>query len=92
MANIDNLISNKNELIEILKKNRNSIFFKESEIRDLRVDNEALERKLVALNKDIQATCPHDWEYDSIDSLQGYKLAQPIKYCKICELTDLSVN
>ena len=90
MTSISALISAKDELMKKLKDNRNKIFYKELEIKDIRVDNEVLEGKLIALNKEIQDTCPHDWEYDSIDSLQGYKLAQPVKYCKICELTDLS--
>ncbi len=92
MTSINDLISAKDELMEKLKENRNKIFFKQNEIKDLRTDNEALEEKLVTLNKEIHDTCPHDWEHDFIDSLQGYKLAQPIKYCKICELTDLSIN
>jgi len=92
MANINDLISTKEELMGRLKGNNNEIFFKQNEIKDLKVSNEALEAKLVTLNKEIQETCPHDWEHDFIDSLQGYKLSQPIKYCNICKLTDLSVN
>ena len=37
--------------------------------------------------KYLYKNCKHEIVNDFVDQMDGYKLAVPIKYCKICELT-----
>jgi hypothetical protein len=45
------------------------------------------EEELKKVEKYLSIHCEHEWVTDSIDSMKNYKLAQPIKYCEICELS-----
>ena len=56
-------------------------------IVNLKQDLKEKEDELKNVEKYLSIHCEHKWVTDSIDSMKNYKLAQPIKYCEICELS-----
>ena len=66
-------------------------YYKKILLEDIRILKDKLfekELELKQLNTNIIENCDHEWIIDYIDSIQGYKLSQRIKYCKKCEYTD----
>ena len=78
----------KDELVSELKDMRNSLFYKEDEIKKLKENIMEKETQIRKMRVRIAENCQHEWETDYIDCINGYKLSVPIKYCKLCELTD----
>ena len=56
-------------------------------IVNLKQELKEKEDELKKVEKYLNINCDHEWVTDSIDSMKNYKLAQPIKYCEICELS-----
>ena len=84
----ESLQNEKYELTSEITDISNSIFFKEGEVKNLKVKLEEKRELLRKITNDLINICDHVWETDFIDSMKGYKLAIPIRYCKKCELTD----
>jgi len=78
----------KNNLKDSIRAIKNSIFFKERAIQQLKIELEKKENQLQETIYNLINVCKHKWEDDYIDSLDGYKLSRPIRYCAKCELTD----
>ena len=71
-----------------LKELKNILYFKKEEIKQLENLIEKKETNMTELKTNIINNCDHEWENDFIDSLEGYKLSVPIRYCIKCELND----
>ncbi len=74
----------KNELHAL----KNTLFYKEEEVKNLKYDIEKKQEQLLEHNIIVVQNCEHEWENDFIDSMIPYRLSQPIRYCTKCELTD----
>ncbi len=71
---------------------KNTLFYKEEEVRNLKVEIEKKQKSINTLNIKIINNCDHEWENDFVDSMMPYKLSQPIRYCIKCELTDCTTG
>ena len=85
------LVDLKHTMQQELSDLKNMRFFRTEELANLDVLIRNREKNIVNLQEVIIDNCKHEWELDFIDSMEGYKLSQPIKYCKKCELTDNTV-
>ena len=86
-----NLLNNRDMLEASVKSINNSIFFKEEEIKNLKIKLQEKKNELRETKKELIEICKHEWEYDFIDSMKEYTLSQPIRYCLKCELTDCTI-
>lgn len=73
LGDIDSIISHKKKLVR--------------QIHNLKLLLEESEESLAKFQKYLATNCEHEWVVDSIDSIQGYKEGQLIKYCENCELS-----
>ena len=86
--NVDFCIELRDKLSAELKELKNILYFKKEEIKQLENLIEKKESTITELKTKIINNCNHEWENDFIDSLEGYKLSVPIRYCIKCELND----
>ena len=59
----------------------------ENEVNRLTQTLKEKKETLDDIYKYLYKNCEHEIVNDFVDQMDGYKLAVPIKYCKICELT-----
>lgn len=71
--NVEDIIFHKKRLYQSIVNLKQELKEKEDELKNV--------------EKYLNINCDHEWVTDSIDSMKNYKLAQPIKYCEICELS-----
>lgn len=71
--NVEDIIFHKKRLYQSIVNLKQELSEKEEELKNI--------------EKYLSIHCEHEWVTDSIDSMKNYKLAQPIKYCEICELS-----
>ena len=76
------------ELKRGLRNLKNSLFYRELEIKNLKLEIEQKASTISELNIAIIENCNHEWVNDFVDSMFPYRLSQPIRYCTKCELTD----
>ena len=86
------LLNKRTTLEATVKTLKNSIFLKEDEITNLKLELDKQEIMLREKKKELIEICNHKWERDYIDSMKGYKLSQPIRHCLKCELTDCTMS
>ena len=57
-----------------------------NKIAQLQIALKEEKEKLHKFNSFLSNTCSHSWIDDHIDSMAGYKLSIPIRYCEYCEM------
>ncbi len=88
VISVDFNIELRDKLAIELSDLKNMLYFKNEEIKQLKNLIEKKETVMTALKTEIINNCNHEWENDFIDSMEGYKLSIPIRYCIKCELND----
>lgn len=73
LGDLDSIISHKKKLSQRMYNLRSLL--------------EDTEEDLERFKKYLYTHCHHNWITDSIDSMEGFKEGQLIKYCDICELS-----
>ncbi len=88
VISVDFNIELRDKLAIELSDLKNMLYFKNEEIKQLKNLIEKKETVMTKLKTEIINNCNHEWENDFIDSMEGYKLSIPIRYCIKCELND----
>jgi len=88
VISVDFNIELRDKLAIELSDLKNMLYFKNEEIKQLKNLIEKKETVMTGLKTEIINNCNHEWENDFIDSMEGYKLSIPIRYCIKCELND----